>query len=218
MRSTWLASKGLEGMKSGHQASSPLVTVRSPRSRNFCFEHEFYVHESHVRVHNGMVIFQYWSVSSCNSGASPDLGFATSVSWVSSSVVQWHSMRSSLSSLRNSGFLQVVKVQRAHSSVGVTSTSLKQLRNCTFLHSVHRSLSFLRNTVRTLVSPAIAASDPLPSGQCEEASNASCAGTPCDCSVPPVTPRSSAGCRGAGKFIRLDHPFLVLCLPIKDTR
>ena len=51
---------------------------------------------------------------------------------------------------------------RAHSRVRTTSTSLKQWRNCTFLPSMQRSLSLLRNTVQTLVSLAIAACGPPP--------------------------------------------------------
>ena len=121
----------------------------------------------------------YFSVLECvpvSSGAAPDLGLATSVSWVSSSVVYWYSIRSSLSSLRNSGFQKVSRFKELQEWTLPVSRQERRLLRCESGEiapscSVQRSLSLLRNTlcksssftfVPTLVSLAIAASGPPP--------------------------------------------------------
>ena len=126
-----------------------------------------------------MVIFSVLECVPVSSGAAPDLGLATSVSWVSSSVSGDTSHFGP--DVVGAGHEAIVPASVAEGNTAPSCTRCGA--HCPYSGTQCKSCSY--TFVAKFGVPCDCSQRSTASGQCEEASHTSCAGTPCCYSAPP---------------------------------
>ena len=183
--------------------------LQHPRSGNFCFEHESCEHEIYVCVQTGCFFF-FFRIGVCHcviwGGTRPGIGNKRLMGVIIRGLLPKAKLRlpalgaelivftQEQRFLQVSRFKALSRVSTPGLDTRATPASMWKWRNCTFLHSMQRSLSSLRNTVQVeflyvccgFGVPCDCCQRFTASGQCEEASYASCAGTPSYYSAPPT--------------------------------